>query len=241
MNEVCRRLHQAGIRTRTGKEYWDHKTVWDMLKNPAYKARLPLGKPIGDPMVRACACHMESQHNRDERSGAKMHPKRNGLPSRFLPWLIRRCLRRCKNNWRKTGGGRVSQSRAAAICCRDCWFARNVGMLIMGVPMMSGMPPIVVVARCACLALGANGGAGTRNCAWTRQMRRSGGKCATCWKNQNVWRRNIASVCCPNRSLASWKVWMVRWENSAEGSRASLGEACTPQLPRKRCGYTLVL
>lgn len=24
MNEVCRRLHQAGIRTRTGKEYWDH-------------------------------------------------------------------------------------------------------------------------------------------------------------------------------------------------------------------------
>ena len=35
LNEVCRRLHQAGIRTRTGKEYWDHQTIWDMLKNPA--------------------------------------------------------------------------------------------------------------------------------------------------------------------------------------------------------------
>lgn len=27
INEVCRRLHQVGVRTRTGKEYWDHKTI----------------------------------------------------------------------------------------------------------------------------------------------------------------------------------------------------------------------
>jgi site-specific DNA recombinase len=44
INEVCRRLHQAGIRTRTGKAYWDHKTVWDMLKNPAYKGEAAFGK-----------------------------------------------------------------------------------------------------------------------------------------------------------------------------------------------------
>ncbi|GHO60439.1 recombinase family protein [Ktedonobacter robiniae] len=44
INEVCRRLHQAGIRTRTGKDYWDHKTVWDMLKNPAYKGEAAWGK-----------------------------------------------------------------------------------------------------------------------------------------------------------------------------------------------------
>jgi site-specific DNA recombinase len=37
LNAVCRRLQQAGVRTRTGKEHWDHKTIWDMLKNPAYK------------------------------------------------------------------------------------------------------------------------------------------------------------------------------------------------------------
>jgi len=44
INEVCRRLHQAGIRTYTGKEHWDHKTVWDMLKNPAYKGEAAFGK-----------------------------------------------------------------------------------------------------------------------------------------------------------------------------------------------------
>ncbi len=44
INEVCRRLHQAGVRTRTGKEYWDHKTIRDMLKNPAYKGEAAFGK-----------------------------------------------------------------------------------------------------------------------------------------------------------------------------------------------------
>jgi site-specific DNA recombinase len=48
INEVCRRLHQAGVRTRTGKEYWDHKTIWDMLKNPAYKGEAAIGRnPLG--------------------------------------------------------------------------------------------------------------------------------------------------------------------------------------------------
>jgi site-specific DNA recombinase len=44
INEVCRRLHQAGVFTRTGKEHWDHKTIWDMLKNPAYKGEAAFGK-----------------------------------------------------------------------------------------------------------------------------------------------------------------------------------------------------
>jgi site-specific DNA recombinase len=56
LNEVCRRLYQAGVHTRTGKEYWDHKTIWDMLKNPAYKGEAAFGKtrwmPVG-PRLRA--------------------------------------------------------------------------------------------------------------------------------------------------------------------------------------------
>jgi site-specific DNA recombinase len=52
----CRRLHQAGVRTRTGKEYWDHKTIWDRLQNPAYKGEAAFGKtrwePVG-PRLRA--------------------------------------------------------------------------------------------------------------------------------------------------------------------------------------------
>jgi site-specific DNA recombinase len=50
INEVCRRLHQAGIRTQTGKEHWDHKTIWDMLRNPAYKGEAAFGKTHWTPV-----------------------------------------------------------------------------------------------------------------------------------------------------------------------------------------------
>ena len=42
--EVCRRLQQQGIRTRTGKERWDSSTICDMLRNPAYKGTAVYGR-----------------------------------------------------------------------------------------------------------------------------------------------------------------------------------------------------
>jgi site-specific DNA recombinase len=50
INEVCRRLYQAGVQTRTGKAHWDHKTIWDMLKNPAYKGEAAFGKTHWTPV-----------------------------------------------------------------------------------------------------------------------------------------------------------------------------------------------
>jgi site-specific DNA recombinase len=41
---VRRRLLEAGIATRTGKRVWNHKTLWDMLANPAYKGEAAFGK-----------------------------------------------------------------------------------------------------------------------------------------------------------------------------------------------------
>jgi site-specific DNA recombinase len=44
IGEVCRRLKQAGILTQTGKSTWDRSTIWEMLKNPAYKGMAAFGK-----------------------------------------------------------------------------------------------------------------------------------------------------------------------------------------------------
>ncbi|WP_422930055.1 recombinase family protein [Singulisphaera sp. PoT] len=44
IGEVCRRLRQDGIPTRTGKSSWDRATVWMILKNPAYKGTAAFGK-----------------------------------------------------------------------------------------------------------------------------------------------------------------------------------------------------
>ena len=44
IGEVRRRLHEQGIKTRTGKDWWDRATIWGMLKNPAYKGSAGFGK-----------------------------------------------------------------------------------------------------------------------------------------------------------------------------------------------------
>jgi len=50
MREVCRRLEKQGIRTATGKSWWDRTTVWGILKNPAYKGTAAFGKTRVGPM-----------------------------------------------------------------------------------------------------------------------------------------------------------------------------------------------
>jgi site-specific DNA recombinase len=73
INAVCRRLHQAGVRTRTGKEHWDHKTIWDMLKNPAYKGEAAFGKTRWTPVgPRLHAPRGRPAHSRRGYSGKEV-------------------------------------------------------------------------------------------------------------------------------------------------------------------------
>jgi site-specific DNA recombinase len=50
IGEVCRRLNAAKEHTRSGKTVWDRSTVWDMLKNPAYKGMAAFGKTCVEPL-----------------------------------------------------------------------------------------------------------------------------------------------------------------------------------------------
>lgn len=50
IGEVCRRLMQAGERTRTGRTLWDRSVVWEMLNNPAYMGRAAFGKTRQGPL-----------------------------------------------------------------------------------------------------------------------------------------------------------------------------------------------
>jgi site-specific DNA recombinase len=50
LGEVCRRLTQAGERTRTGKTVWDRSVVWGILKNPAYQGAAAFGKTRLEPL-----------------------------------------------------------------------------------------------------------------------------------------------------------------------------------------------
>src|SRR5215468_10957839 len=50
IGEVCRRLTQAGERTRTGRTVWDRSVVWGILKNPAYQGAAAFGKTRLEPL-----------------------------------------------------------------------------------------------------------------------------------------------------------------------------------------------
>ncbi|HEU4519426.1 MAG TPA: recombinase family protein, partial [Microvirga sp.] len=50
IGQVCRRLREAGYRTRSGKPAWDRATVWGMLKNPAYAGTAAYGKTRVGPI-----------------------------------------------------------------------------------------------------------------------------------------------------------------------------------------------
>jgi site-specific DNA recombinase len=50
LREVCRRLQNQGIRTATGKSWWDPTTVWGLLQNPAYQGQAAYGKTRYGPL-----------------------------------------------------------------------------------------------------------------------------------------------------------------------------------------------
>ena len=50
IGDVCRRLMQAGERTRTGRLVWERSVVWAILKNPAYIGSAAFGKTRQGPL-----------------------------------------------------------------------------------------------------------------------------------------------------------------------------------------------
>lgn len=49
IGEVTRRLRSEGVKTATGKDWWDRTSVWGMLKNPAYMGFAAFGKTRKGP------------------------------------------------------------------------------------------------------------------------------------------------------------------------------------------------
>jgi site-specific DNA recombinase len=49
LSEGRRRLYAAGVPSRTGKAWWSHKTIWDLLQTPAYTGEAAYGTTRSGP------------------------------------------------------------------------------------------------------------------------------------------------------------------------------------------------
>ena len=86
LDEVCRRLQRQGVRTRRGRARWDHKTVWDMLRNPAYVGRAVFGKTRTGPRRGARLRPARGQPEQPRRDVSVYESEGPGWSSRCRPW-----------------------------------------------------------------------------------------------------------------------------------------------------------
>ncbi len=128
LGEVCRRLKAQGIRTRTGKENWDRKTVLDMLRNPAYKGTAVYGRTRVGPR-RPCLRPPRGQVEQPRRPFSAYEAESPGI-SIAVPALVSEDLFAAVAEQLEENRKRQRQSRRGSrwllqglLVCRHCGYA----------------------------------------------------------------------------------------------------------------------
>jgi site-specific DNA recombinase len=69
LNQICERLNREGVLRRSGKPGWDPTSVWDMLKDTAYKGEALYGKSqVGEYRPPLRPAHGQPEYPRRARS-----------------------------------------------------------------------------------------------------------------------------------------------------------------------------
>ena len=131
LSEVCRRLHNAGIPTATGKRIWSREAVWHVLQNPAYQGQAAYGKT-----------HMTLRGKKSRPRAARgrpAEPRRRNVPVAAAPeeWvvvpvpaLVDKALFRAAHAQLEENRSRARQGRRrpgyllqGLTCCAKCGYA----------------------------------------------------------------------------------------------------------------------
>ena len=134
IGEICRRLKSKGIRTRTGKDYWDRTTVLGMLKNPAYKGSAGFGKTrLGPrkPALRPQRRYEQSQRDFSIYPVPEEEQERIPVPaivSEDLFETVQEQLaeNRKHNRQRKRGARYLLQGLVQCECCGYAYYGKPV-------------------------------------------------------------------------------------------------------------------
>jgi site-specific DNA recombinase len=135
IGEVCRRLQQQRVATRTGKSFWDRTTIWGMLKNPAYQGSATFGKTrAGELRPRLRPQRGRSPQPRRARSTYDTAPEER-LPI-TVPALVSEELfaavaeqlaeNRRHNRERRRGARYLLQGLVQCGCCGYAYYGKSV-------------------------------------------------------------------------------------------------------------------
>lgn len=135
IGEVSRRLKKQGFRTATGKTWWDRSTVWEMLKNPAYKGSAGFGKTrTGERRSRPVPQRGHSKTPR--RSGSTYDTSPEDWLSIPVPAIVDEALfetvqeqldaNRKQASERKRGARYLLQGLVKCACCGYACYGKKV-------------------------------------------------------------------------------------------------------------------
>jgi hypothetical protein len=127
IGEVCRRLTQAGARTRTGRTVRERSVGGGSCTSPPLRVLRRLGKRVRAPSARACGPSgaVHSSHVTPPLTRICRPPSGSLSPSRLL--LTPHGLPPSRNRDRRTAVMRGRPAVGCAICCQAWCTANSVG------------------------------------------------------------------------------------------------------------------
>jgi site-specific DNA recombinase len=135
IGEVSRRLEAKGVRTATGKTWWDRATVWGMLKNTAYMGSAGFGKTrTGERRQRPMPQRGHSKTPR--RTGSTYDTEQEAWTLIPVPAIVDEALfetvqeqlsaNRQQATERKRGARYLLQGLVKCSCCRYAFYGKKV-------------------------------------------------------------------------------------------------------------------
>jgi site-specific DNA recombinase len=219
IGEVCRRLNAAKEKTRTGKTVWDRATVWDMLKNPAYKGAAAFGKTSVEPL-RPRLRGQRGRPMQPKRAVSTQDVPREKWMSISVPALVDEAVfetvqEQLQENQQRArigqrGARYLLQGLLVCACCGYAYYGKPISPSAR-----KGNPRSYAYYRC--IGSDAYRFGGVRLC-WNKQLR-------TDLVDEAVWNEVCKLLEDPSRLEQEYRQRLLAKESSTEltGLEASLG------------------
>ncbi len=219
IGEVCRRLNAAKEKTRTGKTVWDRATVWDMLKNPAYKGAAAFGKTSVEPL-RPRLRGQRGRPMQPKRAVSTQDVPREKWMSIAVPALVDEAVfetvqEQLQENQQRArigqrGARYLLQGLLVCACCGYAYYGKPISPSAR-----KGHPRSYAYYRC--IGSDAYRFGGVRLC-WNKQLR-------TDLVDEAVWNEVCKLLEDPSRLEQEYRQRLLAKESSTEltGLEASLG------------------
>ncbi len=219
IGEVCRRLNAAKEKTRTGKTVWDRATVWDMLRNPAYKGAAAFGKTSVEPL-RPRLRGQRGRPMQPKRAVSTQDVPREKWMSIAVPALVDEAVfetvqEQLQENQQRArigqrGARYLLQGLLVCACCGYAYYGKPISPSAR-----KGNPRSYAYYRC--IGSDAYRFGGVRLC-WNKQLR-------TDLVDEAVWNEVCKLLEDPSRLEQEYRQRLLAKESSTEltGLEASLG------------------